>query len=190
MRRPHRGLVRVHSAYVCAFATSAVVAALTVSSRATAQPTEPSALALRADLAPADAGAWHLEQCIAGITYGAPLKWAVSYGGGVLRESNGGPDMCALAVAKIGIGGAQGSLGAGTSFAPWGTGVMFTGNVLRTFGSPLKATPRRTYVGASLHLWPALALGGEIGYYVRLGDAVGASSSGKRLVAWSAGFGF
>ena len=154
-----------------------------------AQQTPIGAIAPRPD-APADTDAWHSEQCIAGFTYGAPLKWALSYGGGLLHESNTGPDVCALAVAKIGIGGAQASIGAGTSFAPWGTGVMITGNVVRTFGAPLKATPRRTYVGASLHLWPVLALGGEIGYYVRLADADGASTSGKHLVAWSAGFGF
>ncbi len=136
------------------------------------------------------AAGWHLEQCLAGITYGAPLKWAVSYGGGYLRESITGPDLCALAVAKLGIGGAQGSLGLGSSFSPWGSGVMVTANVLRTFGAPLKATPRRTYVGASVHLWPILALGGEVGYYTRLGDAPGASSSAKHLLTWSAGFGF
>jgi hypothetical protein len=35
-----------------------------------------------------------------------------------------------------------------------------------------------------------LVLGGEIGYYVRLGDAAGAASRGKNVVTWSAGFGF
>ena len=154
----------------------------------------PAALVRGHDAAPrtdsAGGAGWHLEHCIAGITYGAPLKWAVSYGGGYLRESITGPDLCALAVAKLGIGGAQGSLGLGSSFSPWGSGVLVTANVLRTFGAPLKATPRRTYVGASVHLWPILALGGEVGYYTRLGDAPGASSSAKHLLTWSAGFGF
>ena len=125
-----------------------------------------------------------------GLTYGAPLKLAASYGGGMLHESNNGPDVCALGVAKLGFGGAQGSLGVGTSFAPWGTGVMLTGNVLRTFSAPLEASPRRTYVGASLHLWPALALGGEIGYFWRMGDVSGESAAGKKIWSWSAGFGF
>ena len=98
--------------------------------------------------------------------------------------------MCALALAKVGFGGAQGSVGVGTSFAPWGTGVMLTGNLLRTFGAPLKATPRRTYIGASLHVWPVLAIGGELGYFVRLGDVDGESSTGRRVLSWSAGFGF
>jgi hypothetical protein len=41
-----------------------------------------------------------------------------------------------------------------------------------------------------VHLWPLLALGGEIGYYVRLGRDADALSHGKRVVTWSAGFGF
>ncbi|MBL0171398.1 MAG: hypothetical protein IPP90_11805 [Gemmatimonadaceae bacterium] len=169
-----------------------VIAGVMAVTRLGAQPVAPRGLAARHDVVrePAEPEGWHLEQCMAGLTYGAPLKWALSYGGGLLHESNSGPDVCTLAVAKVGLGGAQMSLGAGTSFAPWGSGIMVTGNVLRTFGAPLKATPRRTYVGASLHIWPALAIGGELGYYVRLGDAAGASSSGKRLVAWSVGFGF
>jgi hypothetical protein len=135
-----------------------------------------------------EVGGWHIEQCMAGLTYGAPFKLALSYGGGLLHESSTGPDICALAVAKLGFGGVQGSLGAGTSFAPWGTGVMITGNLLRTFGGPWVATPRSTYVGASLHLWPAFALGGEIAYYSRVGGDPGTNA--KHFVGWSAGFGF
>ncbi|MCC6245098.1 MAG: hypothetical protein IT353_19800 [Gemmatimonadaceae bacterium] len=140
--------------------------------------------------ADAPSSKWHREQCMGGITYGAPLKLAVSYGGGLLYESNTGPDICALGVAKLGFGGAQASAGVGTSFAPWGTGIMLTGNLLRTFKSPLHATPHRTYVGASVHVWPAFALGGELGYFVRLGDGASDPSAGKRVVSWSLGFGF
>lgn len=155
-------------------------------SRASAAPS-----ALRLAEAPRgddEVGGWHIEQCMAGLTYGAPFKLALSYGGGLLHESASGPDICALAVAKLGFGGVQGSLGAGTSFAPWGTGVMITGNLLRTFGGPWVATPRSTYVGASLHLWPAFALGGEIAYYSRVGGDPGTNA--KHFVGWSAGFGF
>jgi len=160
---------------------------------ALAQAAAPMAVSSRVAPAPqpsADAGGWHLEQCMAGLTYGAPLKFAASYGGGLLYESNTGPDVCALGVAKLGFGGAQGSLGIGTSFAPWGTGIMVTGNLVRTFNAPLDATPRRTYAGASVHFWPALALGGEIGYLWRLGDEAGDPGAGKRIVTWSLGFGF
>lgn len=138
-----------------------------------------------------DTRIWHLDQCIAGLTYGAPLKLAVAYGGGLVRESTtGGADWCAPVVAKVGIGGAQGSLGFGASRGPWGTGFMVTANALRTFSSSLHATARRNYAGVSVHLWPALALGGEIGVFTRLGDAAGESSAGKRVVSWSVGFGF
>jgi len=137
--------------------------------------------------APSVGDGWHAEQCMGGITYGAPLKLAASYGGGFLHESNNGPDVCALGVAKVGLGGAQLSAGVGTSFAPWGTGVMLTGNLLRTFAKPLHATGNANYVGASLHLWPAFALGGELGYFVRLS---GGGDAGKRVVGWSVGVGF
>lgn len=168
----------------------ATLLAVGSANRAAAQQQSPAAL--RSDstrVTPTESG-WHVEQCMAGITYGAPLKLAVSYGGGFLYESNGGPDVCALAVAKVGFGGAQGSMGIGTSFAPWGTGVMVTGNVVRTFSAPLEATPRRTYVGASLHFWPAFALGGELGYLWRMGDEPGTAAGGKRILTWSVGFGF
>lgn len=169
-----------------------VASLLTVASAASLAAQQPSPAALRRDstrVTPTESG-WHVEQCMAGITYGAPLKLAVSYGGGFLYESNGGPDVCALAVAKVGFGGAQGSMGIGTSFAPWGTGVMVTGNVLRTFSAPLEATARRTYVGASVHFWPAFALGGELGYLWRMGDEAGTAAAGKRILTWSVGFGF
>jgi hypothetical protein len=165
---------------------------LTVATATRLAAQQQSPAALRSDstrVTPTESG-WHVEQCMAGITYGAPLKLAVSYGGGFLYESNGGPDVCALAVAKVGFGGAQGSMGIGTSFAPWGTGVMVTGNVVRTFSAPLEATPRRTYVGASLHFWPAFALGGELGYLWRMGDEAGTAAAGKRILTWSVGFGF
>lgn len=186
--RPGGRAARVSRRAVCA---SGALVALCSGAHALAQPVSPAAIAVRSDSvrAPSDDG-WQLEQCMMGITYGAPLKLAVSYGGGFLHESNNGPDVCALAVAKLGIGGGQGSVGMGTSFAPWGTGVMLTGNVLRTFSAPLEASPRRTYVGASLHIWPAFALGGEIGYFWRMGDAPGESSAGKKIWSWSAGFGF
>lgn len=172
--------------------TIALIIGMASSGRVSAQEVVPTALGARSASTPVatDPSGWHVAHCMAGITYGAPLKLAVSYGMGLLHESDTGPDVCTLAVAKLGLGGAQGSVGVGTSFAPWGSGVMLTGNVLRTFGAPLKATPRRTYVGASVHVWPVLALGGELGYFVRVGDAAGASSSGERLVAWSVGFGF
>lgn len=132
---------------------------------------------------------WRFDQCMGGITYGAPLKWALSYGGGMVYEGDR-IDLCALAVAKVGLGGAGASIGLAKSLGSMGTGSAITGGIIRTFGDPLNATARRTYVGGAVHLWPLLAVGGEIGYYVRLGDAAGASSQGKKVITWSAGFGF
>jgi hypothetical protein len=123
---------------------------------------------------------------MAGVTYGAPLKFAVAYGGGLVRQSDG-RDWCAMGVAKLGLGGAQAGLGLGNSIGALGGGASVTANLLRTFAHPLHATPRSTYVGASLHVWPALAIGGEIGVYTRVG---GDNAGAKRLVAWSVGFGF
>ena len=168
----------------------AALVALCPVTLASAQSLSPSAVVARVDTSDAGDGTWHVEQCMLGLTYGAPLKLAAAYGGGFLHESNNGPDVCALGVAKLGFGGAQGSVGIGTSFAPWGSGVMLTGNVLRTFSAPLNATGRRTYVGTSLHIWPVLALGGEIGYFWRMNDAPGESTAGKKIWSWSAGFGF
>ncbi len=134
---------------------------------------------------------WRLDQCIGGLTYGGPHKLALSYGGGLMRESmTNGDDTCLMAVGKIGLGAASASFGIGRSIGSMGSGVSLTGGVLRTFSGALNATARRTYVGGSVHVWPLLAIGGEIGYYVRLGDAAGASTHQRRIITWSAGFGF
>ncbi len=160
-----------------------------------------TALTARAQVVPTPAGAtaptipstpemrWRFDQCMGGITYGAPFKWALSYGGGMVYEGDR-IDLCALAVAKVGLGGAGASVGVAKSYGSMGTGSAITGGIIRTFGDPLNASARRTYVGGSVHLWPLLALGGEIGYYVRLGDDAGAASHGKKVITWSAGFGF
>ncbi len=124
-----------------------------------------------------------------GLTYGAPLKWALAYGGGLVRESER-IDWCLLGVGKVGLGGASFTVGAAQSFGPYGSGAALTAGVLRTFSNPWAATARSTYVGGALHLWPLLAVGGEIGYYVRVGDAAEAPSGGRRIITWSTGVGF
>ena len=133
---------------------------------------------------------WQRSHCMAGLTYGAPMKLAVSYGTGYRRQFDGGANACAMAIAKIGIGGVQGGVGFGRTVGALGGGAMLSANVLRTFASPLHASARRTYVGASVHYWPIIALGGEIGVYTRLGDASGANSALQHIVSWSFGVGF
>ena len=163
---------------VCAVATTATAQGVPTAAGATA-PASPSTPEMR----------WRFDQCMGGLTYGAPFKWALSYGGGMVYEGDR-IDLCALAVAKVGLGGAGASVGLAKSYGSMGTGSALTGGIIRTFGDPLNATARRTYVGGSVHLWPLLALGGELGYYVRVGDNAGESSHGKHVITWSAGFGF
>jgi hypothetical protein len=132
---------------------------------------------------------WQFDQCMGGLTYGAPLKWALSYGMGLVRESEQ-RDWCFLGAAKVGFGGASMSVGLANSMGHWGSGVAVTGGVLRTFNDPMGALAKRTYVGGSVHLWPLLALGGEIGVYRRMGSDAPGTTRSRNLIVWSTGFGF
>ena len=134
---------------------------------------------------------WAWDQCLGGLTYGQPFKLALSYGGGLLHEStSGGADVCLFGAAKVGLGAARGSIGIGRSKGPLGSGVALNAGVMRTFSTAWGASPSRTYIGAGLNVWPLLGLGGEIGYYVRLGDRSGEPNRQRRILTWSAGFGF
>jgi len=149
-------------------------------------------VALRAtavqDTVTSDEPRWRFDQCMGGLTYGAPFKFALAYGMGYVRESQT-TDWCFLGAAKVGLGGASFNVGLANSLGYWGSGTAVTVGILRTFDSPLGAMAKRSYVGGSVHLWPLLALGGEVGYYVPLGrDALG--ERGKGMITWSAGFGF
>lgn len=139
-----------------------------------------------------DAPRWQWDRCLAGITYGGPQKLAVSWGGGLVREGLGvhSSDYCTFGAVKMGFGGARGAIGIGQSKGPLGSGIALSADVLRTFAAPLGASAKRTYAGVAVHLWPVLGFGGEIGYFVRLGDANGAPRAQKHVVTWSAGFGF
>ncbi len=125
-----------------------------------------------------------------GVSYGAPLKMALSYATGRVIESDGdGADVCTYASAKIGIGGARLAIGRSRTINALGGGAGVSAGLLRTFGTPLHAQPWRNHVGVAVHLIPALGFGGELGYYVRIGhDASGARA--RRVITWSAGFGF
>ena len=135
------------------------------------------------------AASWHVDQCMAGLTYGAPLKWAAAYGMGLVREY-AASDVCLLAVAKVGIGGAGLHVGVANAFGMFGGGTAVTVGTLRTFDRPLDALANRTYVGASIHAWPVLAVGGEFGWYTRVGVDPTGSVTARRLLVWSTGFGF
>jgi len=171
---------------------SLVLPALLLLGSTGAEGQQSAPVAAQAARSPAEAfdrDSWRVAPCIGGVTYGAPFKLAASYGGGLVLDGEA-RSLCVLGVAKVGLGGAGASAGIARTIGSFGTGVALTGGVIRTFADPLNATARRTYVGGALHLWPVLVLGGEIGYYVRLGDDVGTATHGKRIVTWSAGFGF
>lgn len=172
--------------------SAGAVVASAIAAGALAAQTAPSPVAI-ADTArrttPNASPRWQFDQCMGGLTYGAPLKWALSYGMGLVRESEK-RDWCFLGAAKVGFGGASMSAGLANSLGHWGSGVALTGGVLRTFNDPMGAIAKRTYVGGSLHVWPILALGGEVGVYRRLGTDAPGTTRNRTIITWSTGFGF
>lgn len=137
-----------------------------------------------------DHSPWSVQQCLLGLTYGAPMKLAVAWGGGLLYEDpEGGADVCLFGAGKVGLGGARVSTGIARSLGALGGGAALSLGVLRTFGAPTNATPNRIYVGASLHVFPIVAVGGEIGWYTRIGDDEPGVPK-RSMLTWSAGFGF
>src|SRR4051812_42540680 len=59
---------------------------------------------------------WRFDQCLGGLTYGAPLKLAVAWAGGLRKELASGQDVCAFVSPKIGLGGARLSAGVARTF--------------------------------------------------------------------------
>ena len=129
-------------------------------------------------------------RCMVGVGYGAPLKLSMSYATGRVSESeSGGADVCDYLSTKLGIGGARLAVGRSRTINTLGGAAGVSVGLMRTFGTPLHAQPWRNHVGFSVHVLPAIGIGGEIGYYVRLGnDPSGAPA--KRVITWSTGFGF
>lgn len=166
----------------------ALLASMSAGSPLVAQPMAADSMAARTPVARTPER-WRFEQCMGGLTYGAPLKWAAAYGVGLVRE-NDERDLCLLGSAKIGIGGAGVHVGVANAFGPFGSGTAVTLGVMRMFDRPLNALARRTYVGGSVHIWPILAIGGEIGWYTRLGKDPAGSAMPRSMLVWSTGFGF
>ncbi len=135
-----------------------------------------------------DRSGWHAEQCLGGLTYGAPLKLAVSWAGGMRKELASGQDVCAFVSPKLGLGGARLTAGIARTVGTFGGGVAVSGGILRTFGAPSHADRMSTYAGGSLHVFPLVGIGLELGSYHRLG---GVSGQGRKsIIVWSAGIGF
>lgn len=131
---------------------------------------------------------WHRDQCLGGLTYGGPLKLAVAWAGGLRKERDNGQDMCLFVSPKVGLGGARMSVGFAHTLGTFGSGVAVSGGILRTFGAPSYADRMSTYAGGSLHVFPILGIGLELGSYHRLGGVDGTGR--KSIIVWSAGIGF
>lgn len=135
-----------------------------------------------------DLSKWHFDQCLGGLTYGAPLKLAVSWAGGLRKELDSGQDVCAFVSPKVGLGGARLSVGFAHTLGTFGSGIAVSGGVLRTFGAPSYADRMSTYAGGSVHVFPILGIGLELGSYHRMGGIAGQGR--KSIIIWSAGIGF
>lgn len=135
-----------------------------------------------------EGSSWHRDQCLGGLTYGAPLKLAVSWAGGLRKELANGQDVCAFISPKLGLGGARLGAGFARTMGTLGGGVAASAGIIRTFGAPSRADRMSTYVGGSLHVFPVLALGIELGWYKRLGGTAGQGR--ESIVTWSFGLGF
>lgn len=135
-----------------------------------------------------DSTGWHPEQCLGGLTYGAPLKLAASWAGGLRKELANGQDVCAFVSPKIGLGGARLGAGFARTTGTFGGGYAGSVAIIRTFGSPSYADRQSTYAGGSLHYFPLLGIGLELGWYKRLGGVNGRGR--EAIIAWSAGIGF
>lgn len=134
---------------------------------------------------------WRWDRCLLGLSYGAPQKLALGYARGLVYEAyEGGADTCTFVGAKAGLSASRLSIGVARSINALGGGAGISAGLLRTYNRPLGAADNSSYAGVSVHLTPLLALGGEIGWYTRLGDNAGVPDGQRRIVTWSAGFGF
>ena len=112
---------------------------------------------------PDDSGYVKISPAI-GVHYGTPLKWSVAAGG--LFDFRGPHDDGVIAMAEMGQGGAEASVGY-FRMIRFGQGfdVRFAG--IRTGPDPRNAAPETTYLGAEAHLMFLLGVGGRVGWFRR-----------------------
>lgn len=180
----HRAVRLACRAFTTIFAIACVNAIFSIETHAQTSSTASASNKSDSD----DASQWHLDQCLGGLTYGGPLKLAVAWAGGLRKELDSGQDVCAFVSPKLGLGGARLSGGIARTFGTFGSGFAVSGGILRTFGAPSYADRMSTYAGGSLHLFPILGIGLELGSYHRLGGVAGQGR--KSIIIWSAGIGF
>lgn len=112
---------------------------------------------------PDDSGYVKISPAV-GLHYGTPLKLSVAAGG--LFDFRGPHDDGVIAMAEMGRGGAEASVGY-FRMIRFGQGfdVRFAG--IRTGPDPRNAAPETTYLGAEAHLMFLLGVGGRVGWFHR-----------------------
>jgi hypothetical protein len=105
----------------------------------------------------------HISPAV-GFHYGVPLKISVAAGG--LFDFRGPHNDGVIAMAEMGQGGAEASVGY-FRMMRFGQGfdVRFAG--LRTGPDPQSAAPETTYLGAEAHVMFVLGIGGRVGWFRR-----------------------
>lgn len=112
---------------------------------------------------PDDSGYVHISAAV-GVHYGVPLKWSVAAGG--LFDFRGPHDDGVIAMAEMGQGGAEASVGY-FRMIRFGQGFDVRLAGIRTGPEPRNAAPETTYLGAEAHLMFLLGVGGRVGWFRR-----------------------
>lgn len=99
-----------------------------------------------------------------GVHYGVPIRVSVAAGG--LFDFRGRLNDGVIAMAEIGQGGAEASIGY-FRMMRFGQGFDVRLAAIRTGSNPWKAAPETTYLGAEAHLMFLLGVGGRVGYFRR-----------------------
>lgn len=118
---------------------------------------------------PDDSGYVKISPAV-GVHYGTPLKWSVAAGG--LFDFRGPHDDGVIAMAEMGQGGAEASVGY-FRMIRFGQGFDFRLAGIRTGPDPRNAAPETTYLGAEAHLMFLLGVGGRVGWFHRASPYTG-----------------
>jgi hypothetical protein len=112
---------------------------------------------------PDDSGYVHISPAV-GIHYGTPLRLSVAAGG--LFDFRGPHNDGVIAMAEMGQGGAEASIGY-FRMIRFGQGFDIRLAGIRTSPDPRNAAPETTYLGAEAHLMFLLGVGGRVGFFRR-----------------------
>ena len=111
----------------------------------------------------------HISPAV-GIHYGVPTRLSVGAGG--LFDFLGRRDDGVIAMAEVGQGGAEASIGY-FRMIRFGQGFDVRFAAIRTGTNPWKAAPETTYLGAEAHLMFLLGVGGRVGFFRRASPYTG-----------------